>query len=155
MSQAQYPSEVSTRIHAILDFPAKKEVLIGPLGSLFYGDQDKLPTTPAVCVEAGTTSRTSVGAQRLTTHNHECFILVYHSKVQDVETNKLESEQIAEGIAKELDRNPFLVGPNGEEGVVIDGYCSRIDPGYAVKEGTLYKAVRIQWNGISRTILGA
>lgn len=155
MSLASLPSQVAIRIHALLDVPATKSALLGQYGSLFYGDQNRLPTTPVVCVEAGPTRRTLVGAPLMVMCEHECYILVYHSKVQSEETNKLESETIAEGIANELDKNPTLIGPNSEAGIVTNGFCTSIDPGYAVKEGTLYKAVRITWNGSAKTRLGA
>lgn len=153
MTLAAYPSQVAQRIFDIIQ--GKKVTLLGAAGSLYYGDQNKLPTTPTVCVEAGTTDRDLKAAQFMVLNTHECYILVYHSKVQPIETNKKESEVIAEGIAKELDGNPTLIGPANEPGIVTNGFCSRIDPGYAVKDGTLYKAVRIQWNGTTKTRLGA
>jgi len=158
VAPAKWPSQVAQRIHLLLNFPANKLALLGPLGSLFYGDQDKLPSTPTVCIEAGPTQRPlgGIAPGGVVENNHECYILVYHSKVQAALANKLESETIAEGIVSFLDQNLTLIGPTGEEGIVIHGWCTSIDPGYSIKEGTLYQAVRITWNGKSKTrLLGA
>lgn len=155
MAQARYPSDIAKRIFDLLDAPANKLALLGAYGAVFYGDQDKLPQTPAVCIEAGTSSRALQGAPDTVLVDHECYILVYHSKVQSVELNKRESEAYAEAIVAFLDPNIQLRNTSNADPIVIHGFCTGIDPGYSFKEGTLYSAVRITWNGKSKYRLGA
>jgi hypothetical protein len=157
MTLANYPSEIATRIFDLMDYGPNKLALLGPEGSLFYSDQDKLPTTPTCCVEAGPTTRPlmTVTPSGTVENTHECYILLYHGVVQSLETTKLESEQIAERIVKFLDSNTQLLDAFGLDPKVIHGWCVGIDPGYSVKSGTLVRATRITWNGKSKTRLGA
>jgi hypothetical protein len=83
---------------------------------------------------------------------------LYWTKVQSNQEDKLEAEQCAEAIARYMDANPTLELA-GDGGVVIHGYITDIDPGYSIK-GTgqarnLYQAVRLTWNGKTKTMLGA
>jgi len=158
MSQAKWPEEIAQRIFDILE--ANKTALIGDAASLFYGDQNRLPTTPTLCVEAGPTTRPLAGAASpggMIVNNHECYILLYHAVVQSGSVTKKQSEQIASGIVNFLDQNHLRLQlpPTDIQGIVIHGYCVSIDPGYSIKEGTLYQAVRIVWQGTSKTRLGA
>jgi hypothetical protein len=158
MAQAKFPSHVAQRIFSLLDDSTNKLALFGQYGSVFYGDQTKIPTTPTVCIEAGETRRPMSAAVRpggMVENQFECYILVYHAKVQSAEANKLESEQIAEAVVQFLDANLTLLSVAGDDPLVIHGWCVSIDPGYAFKEGTLFESVRITWNGITKTRLGA
>lgn len=151
---AQFPSEVAQRIFALLKL--NKTDLVTVDGTILYGDQIKIPTTPTVCVEAGTTTRAldGVAANAGRTRNDlECLILVYYSVVQDDQVTKLAAEQCGENIAKYLDDNPTLE-LSGDGGIVIHGYITSIDPGYS-RKGKYHYAVRLTWNGKSKTILGA
>lgn len=149
---ARFPSQVALRMLAIID--ANKPALIGVDAQTFYGDQDKLPTSPTVCVEAGEVSRPLVGVPFRVENNFECYVLLYHGKVQDVETNKLEAEQYAEAIAAHFDTNKTLE-LLGDGGIVIHGHIVSINHGYSVKQGSLVKASRLTWQGKTKTMLGA
>lgn len=158
MAQAKFPSEVAQRIFDLINHVTNKANLITADGTLFYGDQDRLPTSPTVCVEAGPTVRPMASAAKpggMVENQHEAYILVYYGSVQSNQDNKIEAEQLAEGIVAFFDSNVRLEGPAGEEGIVIHGWCTSIDPGYSIKEGTLWTAVRIVWQGISKTVLGS
>jgi hypothetical protein len=152
----QFPSEVARRIFDILD--ANKVALLTSDGMLLYGDQNRVPVTPTVCVESGPTGRVLAGIPRRTENNLVCYILLYWAKVQDNQTDKLQAEQCAEGIVRYIDANPTLE-LNGDGGVVIHGYITDIDPGYSLKgtgqSRSLYQAVRLTWTGKTKTILGA
>lgn len=159
-SPAKYPSEVSQRMFDILTANKTTLVTAGWLAddehSIMYGDQDRLHVTPMVCIEAGTTARAIGGVApggRLT-NTFECYVLYYHSVVQDIQLNKKQSEQGAEAIASLFDSN-LLLDLSGDGGIVIHGYFTSIDPGYSLKQGTFYRACRLTWNGITKTILGA
>lgn len=152
---AQFPSEVAQRIYDILN--DNLVALLGPDAMIFYGDQRRVPVTPTVCVESGPTDRRLAGVPQRTENELECYILVYWAKVQDVQANKLESEQCAETLARFLDGNLNLERA-GDGGIVIHGYVTRIDPGYSYRGGDrkdLYQTVRLTWNGKTKTMLGA
>lgn len=157
MAPARFPSEVAQRITDLLDNVTAKTNVIGSAeATVFYGDQDKLPTTPTVCVEAGDTTRPLAGVRLMVEATHLCYILVYFGKVQSEGTNKKEGELCAERIATYLDSNPELKNLAGTDPIVIHGWCIEISPGYAVKnDRTLTHAVRIVWQGKSKYQLGA
>jgi hypothetical protein len=154
---AKFPSEVGQRLFDLLsDATVKANVIGSAAATVAYGDQDKLPTTPTVCVETGNTTRPLSGVRMMVTASHTCYILVYHGKVQSIQVNKKEGELCAERIAAYLDANLELRDINNANPLVIHGWCTEIDPGYAIKnEGTLTYAVRITWQGISKYQLGA
>lgn len=157
MALAKYPSEIGQRIFALLSDTTVKATVIGSAeASVFYGDQDRLPTTPTVCVETGNTARPLAGAPQAVQATHTCYILVYFGSVQSEQDNKLEAEQCSERIVAYLDDNLQLKDLAGLDPKVIHGWCTEIDPGYAVKnDRTLTHAVRITWQGISKYQLGA
>jgi hypothetical protein len=155
MPIAGFPSEIGQRILSLLETEPAKTTLFGSGAMVFYGDQDKLPVTPTVCVETGTTSRPLAGVPAQVEANHTCYILIYYGKVQSTEVNKREGEVMAEAVVRFLDDNLQLRDSAGNDPMVIHGWCTEIDPGYAIKDGTLWHAVRITWQGKSKYRLGA
>jgi len=156
---AKFPSQIAQRILDILEANRSALVTSGWIAddpvSIMYGDQDKLPVTPMICVEAGPTQRELTGVPQRVTNNHEAYIIYYHSKVQDTQVTKLEAEEGAEAITQLLDGNLSLdLASDG--GIVIHGYVTTVDPGYIRKdEKTLLRSVRLTWRGKTKTMLGA
>jgi hypothetical protein len=156
---AKYPSEVAQRALAILVANKAALVTAGWLAndpsSIMYGDQNKLPVTPMCCVESGPTDRALGGVPNRVTNDHEFYILYYHGKVQDTQLNKLQAEQGAEAIAALFDTKVQL--QLADTDFVIHGFITNINPGYAYKDNgkSLVTAVRLTWNGKTKTILGA
>jgi hypothetical protein len=152
----QFPSEVAQRILAILI--DSQISLVGSDGMILYGDQNRVPVTPTVCVESGETVRAlaGVGMNGRTENNLTAFILVYWAQVDSNQVTKLAAEQCSENIAKLLDTNPTLA-LGGDGGVVIHGFVTSIDPGYSFKNNnsTLYYSARLTWTGKTKTMLGA
>jgi hypothetical protein len=153
---AQFPSEVAQRIYALLK--ANKVSLLTADGMVLYGDQNRVPVTPTLCVEAGATTRVLAGvaAGGRTENQHICYLLLYYAKVDSNQETKLACEQTAEAIARFLDQN-LTLELNSDGGIVIHGYVSNIDPGYSFKNKgeTLMYSVRLTWTGKTKTILGA
>jgi len=118
-----------------------------PVSVTFYGDQDRLPSTPAVCVEIGDKQRGLEGAPDMTRNELEVFILVYHNKVQNIEDTRRECDQIAFDIEHLLHQDLQLGG------LVIQGYCTGHESGYTYKANTLYRSARLTWRGINKTRL--
>jgi len=156
MTQAQFPSPVAQRLYDLVN--DNKTALLTADGQLLYGDQNRIATTPTLCVESGPTGRVlaGVGGNGRTENNHTCWLILYYAKVDTNQDTKKESEQTAEAIAAYLDQNVRLER-SGDGGIVIHGYVSNIEPGYRLRnEGkTLMHAVRLTWTGKSKTILGA
>jgi len=153
MTHAKMPSEVANRIYDIL--VANKVALYGADAMLFYGDQDRIPVSPTICVEAGTVERPIAGAmgpQGRVENAFTTYILIYYARVQDVETTKREMEAIAEATATYLDNNPRLTLTGDDK--LIHGYCRTIDHGYARKNGTLMFGSRLTHTGKTKMQLG-
>jgi hypothetical protein len=135
------PSEVTL---AIKDLLQDNQQMLG-LNGIYYGDQERIPTTPAVAVEAGPYTAELMPSR--VRHNFSVFLLIYHSKLQDGQTTKLECDQFAERV------RDLLHGHRTLDGLVIHGFVSAMDPGYALRAGALLRANRVTWDAISHTVL--
>lgn len=151
---AKFPSEIAQRIFALLT--ASKVALLGNYGEVYYGDQNRVAVTPALCVESGETTRVLAGVPNRVENTHTVYIILYYSPVDEVQATKLASEQLAETVAAFLDTNVTL-DLGGDGGIVIHGFVRSIDPGYRYRNQgkTLMNTVRLTWAGTTKTILGA
>jgi hypothetical protein len=145
---------IAQRIFALLD--AAKTDLMNDNALVFYGDQNRVPVTPALCVESGETGRALGGVPNRVENTHTCYIILYHSPVDETQTSKLQSEQYAEAVTAFLDTN-LTLDLDGDGGIVIHGFVRNIEPGYSYKNkgNTLMNSVRLTWQGTTKTILGA
>jgi hypothetical protein len=117
------------------------------LADVFYGDQNKIPRTPAACIVPDVKRRELKGAPRGVENILSTYILVYVSKVDDVQKNEESAIVIGEAIETYLHQFRDL------QGLVVHCYCSAIEPGYRTREGTQFRAVRLTFEGLSKTIL--
>jgi hypothetical protein len=119
---------------------------------VFYGDQDRIPRTPAVCIEPGDKTRTLTGAPNMTTNEFEVFILVYHDKVEDVQAIRQEVDVLAYEIEKYIHKDLQL--KNGTSNpALIYGFVRANESGYTIKAGTLYRSARLIYFGMNKTSL--
>ena len=149
------PSEIAQRLLDLIS--DNKTALLGADAEVYYGDQSRVPVTPALCVEPGESNRILAGGQGpygRTENKVEALIIIYHGRVDEVQVVKKEADTYAEAVVDYLDHNPLLER-GGDGGIVIHGYVTNIDPGYKYKKGTLYYAVQITWTGKTKTMLGA
>lgn len=114
---------------------------------LFYGDQNKLPGTPVVCVEPDFKNNDLRAAQRQLQHRLVCQVLVYTSEVTSGEQNRRNADLLSERIESVLHLDPTIGG------IAIHSYVESITSGYATKAGTLVKADRIQFAALSQSRL--
>jgi len=114
-----------------------------PIQAVFYGDQDKIPSTPAVCVEVNEKSRTMRGAQKTYTIEMEIYVIVYHSKVQSPQDNRLDADVMSEQVEALLHKD------NKCGGLVIDSFVSKNESGTAQKAGSIIRSNRITFYAIS------
>lgn len=131
--------------HSIVDVAAAHEQLLNDnmnaLGvkAVYYGDQDKLATTPVVCVEPDTKKQDyrGGGVNRMLGVNITVFLLVYHSFVQSAQENRKGADQLAEAIEDLIHQDATLGG------LVIECHVSEVASGYATKGNSLVRANRI------------
>jgi len=131
---------------------AAKATFTPPVALVFYGDQDRIPSTPAVCVETGDKTRTLSGAPNMTTNEFEIFILVYHDKVQDSQLTRKEVDAIAYQIEKLIHQDLQLTN-GGPTPHMIHGFVRSHESGYTFKSGTLYRSARLTYFGMNKTSL--
>jgi hypothetical protein len=114
---------------------------------IYYGDQEKFPRTPSICVDPGNRRRDLQGVSFRTDNNFTLYIYVYHSKLQDNQLTRKEAQQISEAIETLLHGDPQLGGN------VIHSYCTLNESGYVYRQNTMYRTNRITFEPYSKTRL--
>lgn len=117
--------------------------------NVYYGDEDKYPSTPAIAVEPGPRRSPVANTGLFQTHEFTIFILTFLSRISGnlPQTRKL-SDELAEKIEVAMNANLTL------DGAVIHGHVVNVEPGVATR-GELMFANRLTWEGISRTQVGS
>lgn len=112
------------------------------LADVFYGDQERLPRTPAACVEPGEKQRELNGAPRRTMITFTNYVIVYHNPVKTATKIREEDDQRAEAIERFIHADPYFADNLGAD-QVIDSLVTSIESGYQMKNNTLYRASRL------------
>jgi hypothetical protein len=119
-----------------------------------YGDQEKIPQVPAVCVELGDKARELEGAPNMTLNEFEVFILVYHMSAERSATEvRKEVDNLAYEIERWLHSDLQLTLGNPTTPALIHGYVRINESGYAFKNSTLYRSARLVYVGRNKTSL--
>jgi hypothetical protein len=145
MANTDSSEVVATYIYNKLNDPTNKANLA--VSSVWYGDQQLLPTTPAVCVVPGEKRREFQGATFRTLNDIQTYVLVYFGKIQDIQANLHSAMQLAEAIEL-LVHQDLLLGGN-----VISCLCNIIDPGVISKGGVWVMGARMTFQSVSKTTL--
>lgn len=124
-----------------------------PINNVFYGDQALIPGGLTVCVHPGPQTGTMQGSSQQRLNTFKVFILVYVSKIQDIQDNRLLADQTCKGIEHLLQNNLQLRDANGLNPILIHGFVEESDPGYTIRQGTMFEAVRMTWAGMTKTML--
>lgn len=113
---------------------------------VYWGDQEKIPEYPAVCVAPFPKDRslTGEGATHRFAIVHRIGIYVYHGQVQSSELNHRAATKLAEDVEQLLHANTDMAG------TVIFGFVNRMQPGFTMKEQTMVKVTRLLWEARSR-----
>lgn len=114
---------------------------------IYYGDQEKFPRSPSVCVDPGSRTRTLQGVSYRTDNNFSIYILVYHAKIQDNQQTRKEVQQLSEQIETLLHADPTLGG------YVVHCFCGLNESGYVYRQNTMYRTCRITFDVYSKTRL--
>jgi hypothetical protein len=117
------------------------------LEAAYYGDQDKLPVTPVVCIEPSDKSRALNGAPRRTLVEIDLYVLLYLTKVQSPQLNREQCDQLAEAV------EAFLHADNNMGGRAIHSLVTRIESGFVNKANTLVRASRLTYTITSQQML--
>jgi len=148
-----YTSDISVIAQLLVaKIDAAKATFRVPVVDVFYGDQDRIPATPSVCVEPGDKTRQLDGAPSMTQNEFEIYILVYHNKVQENQLTRLECDQIAYDIEMLVHQDLQLTN-GGVTPNVIHGFVRNNESGYTYKRETLYRSARLTWYGKNKTSL--
>jgi hypothetical protein len=116
---------------------------------VFYGDEKKLPHTPTVCVVPGPESSAYNGVGgRPTMITFTTYVMVYYSKVQDIQVNRHANLVLAKALKHAIHADGTLGGN------VIDVLVTNLDPGIALKAGALFDATRLTLRSRSKVVLG-
>jgi hypothetical protein len=117
------------------------------LDDVFYGDQQRIPRTPAACVESGEKRRTLKGAPRMTLVDITTYIIVYHYKLKSVQEIREDNDLLAEAI-ETLVHSDCKLG-----GYVIDSMVTSVESGYQMKGNSLFRASRLTIEARSQVLL--
>lgn len=128
-------SEVCDKLVLVLEGEAENLGIAE--GGIFYGDQERLPVSPAVCVEPYTKKAEVYGAGRMTEVNFLVYILVYHSEIRDLSTNRRDADRLAEAIADLLNSVANFYE------MAIHCFVSESQSGYSQKQNTTLRSTRI------------
>ena len=122
---------------------------LGPLGAAvsFYGDQDLLPKTPAICIAPGPKTREFQGASLTTLNTFETFVFVYYGKIQDVQVNWHGAQALADAIEPVVQTDMTLGG------IVTSTLCTLNEPGMINKSGSLMMGNRLTFQSQNKTRL--
>jgi hypothetical protein len=122
----------------------------GTPNSVWYGDEPFLPVTPAVAVVPGPEQSNYDGVGgRPVLMTFQTFVMVYFGKIQDAQSNKHQSLQLANGIKRFMNADITLGGN------AIDTMCAAIDPGVGIKMGALMDTTRMTFRTRSKVTLNA
>lgn len=122
--------------------------------NVWFGDQDLLPRTPALCVEPGTKHRDLAGFPDMTRGTIDVHMLLYHSRPGgEQQQSRRDCIRFAENVERYFHVNHLNLLNSAGDQIIIHGFFTDIDPGYVYKTGTLYNAVRMTWTGTTKTSL--
>jgi hypothetical protein len=139
----------------IKDFLESQKDQLG-VQQVFYGDQQRIPQSPVVCVEPAIVDRPLTGTSYTTTNSFTISIIVYHTSMDGIEKILRVTDEITERVADALNLEstaPNFGGGTQLDGKVISGHVVRLEHGYRTLNDRLMRANRLVWEGITKTPL--
>lgn len=121
---------------------------------LYYGDQERIPRVPSVCVEPGTKTRELEGVPQTTRNTFVVYVLVYMAGPELMAVRK-QCDEIGEAIETVLHQDLQLLNGLPESSAnetVIHGFVQSFESSYALRPG-LFRTVRMMWQGTTKTRL--
>jgi hypothetical protein len=118
--------------------------------AVFYGDQNKIPSTPVVCVEPDNKTRELIGVPRKTQVTIDILLIVYHSKIAPgggPQANRIASDEKVEELETFLHLDPQLGG------FAIHSMVTRVESGYVSKQEAVLRASRLNFQILTQQML--
>jgi hypothetical protein len=116
-----------------------------PVIDTFYGDQELLPHTPAICVIPSVKTREFQGASLMTLNIFEIMVMVYFDKVTDVQQNLHSCATLSDAV------ETFIHGDLTLGGNVTSVLCTQSELGITTRQGALMVAARQMYRAQSKT----
>jgi hypothetical protein len=108
---------------------------------VYYGDQQRIPRTPAVCVEPGGKTRELNGLPRRTAIRLTVYLIIYHYQLTGPEAIRENNDELAEDIEDFLHLDAqFRVGGDM---TVISSLVTAVESGYQQNRNSLFRASRL------------
>lgn len=140
-SYVQLAKDVQLRMEANM-------VTLG-LQDVFYGDQSRIPRTPAVCIEPGGKERVLNGMPRRTDVTLTVYLLVYHYQLTGPEAVRENNDNLAEDIEAVLHLDAQFRDVGGAP-TVVDSMVRNIESGVQAKTNSLFRASRLTFEARSQ-----
>jgi hypothetical protein len=140
----------SSSLYALTDYVfnllVANKVAMG-VQKVFYGDQNLIPASPILCVEADTKNIQPKGMTRTVSNEFRVYVLAYTAFIQSPDANRRAADQLAELVEAILNADSQCGG------LVNTSMVAEIASGYAYKTGTIHKTSRILFTASSVTRL--
>jgi hypothetical protein len=123
--------------------------------TIFYGDQEMIPETPALCIEPAEIERELQGVPFQTQNTLQVAFIVYNAGLGSMQDIQRATDLLAEDIIDVINRDslPVRMDGTGANGLVTQGWVTNFQMGYAMKANMLMRADRFIWTGTSKTNL--
>jgi hypothetical protein len=120
-----------------------------PLGleDIWFGEQSKIPRTPAVCVVGDSKRRDPSGAPRMVTNTFVVRVDVYISKVQDIQESDRDALVLADNVEVVLHSDLTF------DGLVYGSLVTANEQGVFNKANTNFRSARLSLELTSKTML--
>lgn len=122
------------------------------IAGVSYGDQEKIPLVPWICVEPANKTRSwPPTPSDVTEIVHEILIYIYHANLTDgVEQSRREVDRLGEAVEELFNiSHRHLRDVNGND-MVIYGYVVNNEAGLAARGNTRFRAARLTWRGLCK-----
>jgi hypothetical protein len=114
------------------------------LSAVYYGDQERIAKSPALCIEPDTKASELRAAGRQVMPNWTIYFLLYSADVKNAQWNRRESDRLAELLEAFLNADPQMGG------LVVHCWVSESLSGYDRKMGSLMYTNRLTFRANSR-----
>jgi hypothetical protein len=112
---------------------------------VLYGDIDRIPKTPTICVESGAVELDWPPSPSFwTQHNFTVYAMCYFCKVVEQAQLKKEADAFAEAVRDVIHQNKTL------NDIVIHGNVTLMEPGIARRGGAKLRTTRLTIRYISK-----
>ena len=152
-----YPADLTVINQALVDkivagIGAGAYTLPFTAADVYYGDQERLPRTPSICVESGDRPRNLAGVPNMTENVFTHFILVYHNPVAELQQTRKDVDHLAYQIEHWLHQDLQLKDSGGNPRLIY-GFVINHESGFTFKRETLYRTARLTFQGKNKTSL--